>query len=279
MLLSHHPNSYVPLLILLTHLSDLCVGKVRERAFLSWNRGGIGFGGAAFCIHILHVVGLRSKPKMLGVATGRIVALVTDFQLLWKGAVVDFIAHAVRFARATASMDNAVPVRVARALPFPTFVWAALIHILPKVFFDRARWVQSSVMPNGKANGQTLYMPKFGIRSFRNWGKLTTATFAETARIWPVTARELSAMALHVTSWLSFDQSSPAIVMGGNRRETPTAAHAQATWVWPYRIELKFRLGWSWGMLHGVDFLLTGIGQARDAREALPGTSYWALLV
>jgi hypothetical protein len=93
---------------------------------------------AALCNLIRHVVGLGSKKQMGRIHTRSIVALVTDKHPFGDGAMMEFVAHAVRNIILVAMAHMAVTARLC-ALPFPAFVWLSFGNIFPKGFLKGYR--------------------------------------------------------------------------------------------------------------------------------------------
>lgn len=80
---------------------------------------------------VCHVLGVRSKPKVSGIAALGIVAGVANFHSTRNLAFGNGPRDAMRLPKPSAKSDSSVAFGVSR--PFPTLIWSALADLGPKV--------------------------------------------------------------------------------------------------------------------------------------------------
>jgi len=132
----------------LTNLYNVVIRKFAEVGARSLNLPPLGN-------HVIHVVLSRPEKQVRRVAAWRIVALVKNPQSIGDGAVMNLPTHNMRsgLATAMAATRNVPIVRfISPALPLPTFVRAALVHLCPKPLFKRPfdsdRQIHRDAAPN-----------------------------------------------------------------------------------------------------------------------------------
>lgn len=90
---------------------------------------------SAFCNTILRVILRSSEPKMIRIATRRMIAFMTDKCIRWYATIDHFICKAMCLD--TSPFDNELSVAVSISVPhpMPAFVWKPNRYLVPKVLF------------------------------------------------------------------------------------------------------------------------------------------------
>ncbi len=86
-------------------------------------------------IHLIgYVVGISAKKEMVWINTRSVVAMVQNAHTFWYGAVVQFIAIAMRLYYFTINANRAVSSALLGGGPLPTIVRAVFVDFCPKTF-------------------------------------------------------------------------------------------------------------------------------------------------
>jgi len=179
--------------------------------------------GSVLCVHIVHVLLLRTRQQMRGIRAISHVTAMENLQSVWDRAMRNFPCNAMsQVASCSEGRKVSIAVDHCVASPQPTrssengMDGAVLVHPIPEALLIGT----ADAMPRHKALGLTLDMVPFGACALGYRRLLPAATFAATV--------------------FNFVKS-------------------------------KLGLHKFWGMLAHADYLLLGIGQARDTVEVSPG--------
>lgn len=168
--------------------------------------------------HIKRVVLMCAQEEMLWIATGRIVTAMKDKQAIGNWAVVHLVGKArgnnlakgiVVFA---SDAKYAITQSRGAALPFPTFVGAALIYLFPKANLDRSASPMATAVPEVSALKQTatgFSLPSdgrdFAASATAQAGRIRTSRLLDFART----------MIAQIAHWFAFDPSGRASSVRG----------------------------------------------------------------
>lgn len=137
----------------------------------------VSFGAtAAFAVHIVDIVGIRSCKQVGGVHTSSIVASVADMLSVWNRAIMYFIRRAVSTDQFAIHAKLSIARIVNVSMPWPALFWTSYVCVLLKSFFQ---CICSASMAFTKGSRLPLN-PTFlalSCRSKRRW--LSTSTLTE----------------------------------------------------------------------------------------------------
>lgn len=127
---------------------------------------------------IVQIVKLCALSKMCGIATGWIVTRMKHVVLSRNGAMMEFVGIAGSNVIATIISKYPIAACIPGGLPFPAFIRAALVYLLPETSFG-VTFPQALIMSSDKAIRLTPNAAPLGIRLSGSLGFLPAATFAK----------------------------------------------------------------------------------------------------
>lgn len=133
---------------------------------------------ASLCHFIVHIEYTSAQKMMSRIATGGIVAFVTDDKVVRYRAICQLVGDAVsqkRLATAT-NMDSPIAKFVCATLPLPTIVGAKNTHAQPEAICDGAK---TRVMSVDEAKWFAFYMVAPIFISCREFGLLSASALAK----------------------------------------------------------------------------------------------------
>lgn len=107
---------------------------------------------------IIHVLLMSTEIQMIRIYALTVVALVKAMQAIFDWAILNGVGHAVsldrirRAIKGTANAKLPIAIRGKARLPFPTFIGAALVNLLPETIFHVPGTGEFIVMPINKAH-------------------------------------------------------------------------------------------------------------------------------
>lgn len=134
---------------------------------------------APLCLHIPNVVFGRAKKQMAWIHAAWVIALMQAIEIVRTRTICQRVGKAVRLCQSLTIPKSAIAMLVTRRCPRPAFIRAALFYLFPKTFFGRANLADSGSMTDAIAHWLPFDMTPFSIATSGNWGRLSTATFAE----------------------------------------------------------------------------------------------------
>jgi hypothetical protein len=179
----------------LAHCRNLCRSKATPRP--------------SFCNHIFHVVKMGTCKQVGRIATGRIVAMMTNENVVCNRAVSRYIGVAMRARVLYPIPKDTVSTVTARRSPFPALIRAAFVYLFPKAF----RWslIPSSSMPICKS-GLSSWDGAWIYRSTASAGTVANRLFVR------LLYSLLGIVPNDESSGLPFDDSSFGVIFVRNWR-------------------------------------------------------------
>lgn len=133
---------------------------------------------SVFLSHILHVVLMCAQEEMVWIHAQGVIASMKNPKIIRDFPKVEFIREAMGHNHACPILELPVSMRGA-CLPFPTLIWAALVHFLPKALFRRWVDTQPVLVADDKAHGLAANIAPFGISVLADGGRFATTTFTQ----------------------------------------------------------------------------------------------------
>jgi len=158
------------------YLGDLFVGQLAMGVSLAVRV-------ARFLAHIVVVILARAQEKVLRVYAFTIVAFVENPEIARRFAVSQNPRKPMSaYQFVAAGFDRTIPALIYRALPFPTIIRAALIHLLPKAVGKGNCAVGAVIVTADVANGFASNPTAILIRRWGKFGFLAAAAMTKTVR-------------------------------------------------------------------------------------------------
>lgn len=150
--------------------------------------------------HVAHIISLSPNREMGRIAAWRIIALVQNFHPFGDGAAVEFIAKPMRQDQNMFTViQHPISPVIGGACPLPAIIISGSGNFFPKALFNRAL---GGIVPPNKSGRLASDVTESGVCSSCNWGRLTTAAFAELRKL-KFKLGELWGILRHVDTFLS----------------------------------------------------------------------------
>jgi len=227
---------------------------------------------STLCNHIRYVIGMSAKPKVGWIDARPIVAAMANIHAIGYRAMMQFIGVTVRRCVCMhLGSKYPMPCRVSSPLPFPAFIWSALVHSFPETLFDGGD--RSAGMTISETSWLPLNHSLFDSGTVCDCSRLAASTHAHAAwiRIGKVIALAI-AMSAHKVVGLACDNVPFFICMF--RKLGFLSASAMAVAGLDF-IKGKLGLGKFWGMILHVGTSL-GLRSSRGCFN-IARRFYWVI--